>query len=98
MYVFLLSILGLFLHEELVNCNDCPESSRCHEPRLTLYHSVNPFGKQHGAPEDSDRHVGDLGNFKTDGQGNAKGSVEDKHIKLIGEQSVLGVRRASSSE
>lgn len=51
----------------------------------------NPYGKQHGAPEDSDRHVGDLGNFKTDGQGNAKGSMEDKQIKLIGEQSILGV-------
>lgn len=59
---------------------------------LIKSHPVNPFGKQHGAPEDSERHVGDLGNFKTDGQGNAKASVEDKHIKLIGEQSVLGVR------
>lgn len=51
---------------------------------------VNPFGKEHGAPEDSERHVGDLGNFKTDGSGNAKGSVSDSHIKLIGEHSVLG--------
>ncbi len=51
---------------------------------------VNPFGKEHGAPEDSERHVGDLGNFKTDGSGNAKGSVTDSHIKLIGEHSVLG--------
>ena len=34
--------------------------------------------------------MGDLGNFKTDGQGNAKGSVEDKQIKLIGPESVLG--------
>lgn len=51
---------------------------------------VNPFGKEHGAPSDSERHVGDLGNFKTDGQGNAKGSVSDSQIKLIGEHSVLG--------
>ena len=51
---------------------------------------VNPHQKEHGAPEDSERHVGDLGNFKTDGQGNAKGSVEDKLIKLIGPESVLG--------
>jgi superoxide dismutase, Cu-Zn family len=35
--------------------------------------------------------VGDLGNFKTDGQGNAKGSTSDKQIKLIGQDSVLGV-------
>lgn len=52
---------------------------------------VNPHGKDHGAPEDEVRHVGDLGNFKTDGQGNAEGSVTDKLIKLIGQDSVIGV-------
>jgi len=52
---------------------------------------VNPQGKEHGAPSDSERHVGDLGNYKTDGQGNGKGSVEDKFIKLIGQESVIGV-------
>lgn len=52
---------------------------------------VNPFSKTHGAPEDEERHVGDLGNFKTDGQGNAKNTITDKHIKLFGEHSVLGV-------
>lgn len=53
--------------------------------------AVNPFSKEHGAPEDEERHVGDLGNFKTDGQGNAQGSVQDKHLKLIGQQSIIGV-------
>jgi len=52
---------------------------------------VNPFNKEHGAPSDEDRHVGDLGNFKTDGQGNSKGSVTDRLIKLIGPDSVVGV-------
>lgn len=51
---------------------------------------VNPHSKQHGAQTDSERHVGDLGNFETDGQGNSKGSVEDPLIKLIGPESVLG--------
>lgn len=35
--------------------------------------------------------MGDLGNIETDAQGNAKGSVEDKHVKLIGPESVIGV-------
>ncbi|RMY01792.1 hypothetical protein D0867_11275 [Hortaea werneckii] len=52
--------------------------------------TVNPHQKTHGAPADSERHVGDLGNFKTDGQGNATGSVTDKLVKLIGPESVLG--------
>lgn len=55
-------------------------------------HLVNPFSKQHGAPSDSERHVGDLGNFETDAQGNAKGSITDEYIKLFGQESVLGVR------
>jgi superoxide dismutase, Cu-Zn family len=50
----------------------------------------NPHNATHGAPEASTRHVGDLGNLSTDASGAAKGSVEDKHIKLIGPQSVIG--------
>ncbi len=53
--------------------------------------TVNPPGKTHGSPSDDARHVGDLGNIETDGQGNAKGSVTDSLIKLIGPQSVIGV-------
>jgi len=52
---------------------------------------VNPHGKTHGAPTDEIRHVGDLGNFKTDAQGNGTGSTTDKLIKLIGPESVIGV-------
>jgi Cu/Zn superoxide dismutase len=52
---------------------------------------VNPHGKTHGAPTDENRHVGDLGNFETDAQGNGKGTVTDKLIKLIGPESVIGV-------
>ena len=66
-------------------------------PRHPLtYIPVNPHGKDHGAPEDEERHVGDLGNFKTDAQGNAQGSVQDKLIKLIGSESVIGVSPFSS--
>jgi hypothetical protein len=59
--------------------------------RLLMKRIVNPHNTEHGAPDDEVRHVGDLGNFKTDGQGNAEGSVEDKFIKLIGSESVIGV-------
>ena len=58
---------------------------------MSVVSSVNPFSKQHGAPSDAERHVGDLGNFNTDAQGNSKGSVTDSQVKLIGPESVLGV-------
>lgn len=50
----------------------------------------NPFGKEHGAPTDETRHVGDLGNIKTDAQGVAKGTIIDKYVQLYGPTSVLG--------
>ncbi|PFH57674.1 hypothetical protein XA68_14702 [Ophiocordyceps unilateralis] len=50
----------------------------------------NPFNKQHGAPDDENRHVGDMGNVETDGNGVASGTMTDKHIKLIGPHSVIG--------
>jgi Cu-Zn family superoxide dismutase len=46
----------------------------------------NPYGKSHGGPENSinNRHVGDLGNLQTDGNGNAVYTVTDSIIKLRG--------------
>jgi Cu-Zn family superoxide dismutase len=93
---------GMHIHAFGDNTNGCTSAG----PHCTLYlrapvegrrsgnanvHTVNPQNKTHGAPTDDERHVGDLGNFKTDGQGNAKGSVDDKLIKLIGSESVIGV-------
>ncbi|KAK3213580.1 hypothetical protein GRF29_28g330683, partial [Pseudopithomyces chartarum] len=71
---------GMHVHAFGDNTNGCTSAG----PHF------NPHGKDHGAPEDEVRHVGDLGNFKTDGQGNAEGSVTDKLIKLIGQDSVIG--------
>merc|ERR1712098_866231 len=52
---------------------------------------IHTYGDNtHGAPSDEARHVGDLGNIDTDGQGNAKGSVTDKLIKVIGPHSIVG--------
>ncbi|PTB36390.1 Superoxide dismutase [Cu-Zn] [Trichoderma asperellum] len=50
----------------------------------------NPFNKNHGAPSDEVRHVGDLGNIETDAQGNAKGTITDNLVQLIGPNSVIG--------
>ncbi|KAL5349832.1 Superoxide dismutase [Cu-Zn] [Pseudogymnoascus australis] len=63
--------------------------------KLTSF-PVNPRGKNHGAPTDEERHVGDLGNFSTDAQGNSTGTTTDKLIKLIGPDSVIGVSHPSS--
>ncbi|KAI9695870.1 MAG: Superoxide dismutase [Cu-Zn] [Candelina mexicana] len=71
---------GMHIHQFGDNTNGCTSAG----PHF------NPFSKTHGAPSDDERHVGDLGNYKTDGQGNASGSVDDKLIKLIGPESVLG--------
>merc|ERR1712186_268319 len=50
----------------------------------------NPFGKLHGAPQDEERHVGDLGNIEAGADGVAKGEIVDALIKLTGETSVIG--------
>ncbi|KAL9124274.1 MAG: hypothetical protein Q9217_006383 [Psora testacea] len=71
---------GMHIHQFGDNTNGCTSAG----PHF------NPFSKEHGAPSDEIRHVGDLGNFKTDGQGNSKGSMSDNYIKLIGSESVLG--------
>lgn len=51
----------------------------------------NPYGKTHGGPNDSSRHVGDLGNIVTDMNGNARYKFTDHAIKLRGTKSnVIG--------
>ncbi|KYK57873.1 Superoxide dismutase [Drechmeria coniospora] len=71
---------GFHIHTYGDNTNGCTSAG----PHF------NPFNKTHGAPNDEARHVGDLGNIETDGQGNAKGSMNDPHVKLIGPYSVVG--------
>jgi len=50
----------------------------------------NPFNRDHGCPGALERHVGDLGNLKTDSSGNAKYVTFDDTIKLRGICNVIG--------
>ena len=50
----------------------------------------NPFGKNHGAPDDEERQVGDLGNVEVDAAGKCTIHFEDRLVKLIGPHSVIG--------
>ncbi|ODQ67959.1 copper/zinc binding superoxide dismutase [Nadsonia fulvescens var. elongata DSM 6958] len=71
---------GFHVHEFGDNTNGCVSAG----PHF------NPFKMNHGAPEDKERHVGDLGNISTDAHGLAKGVIQDNLVKLIGENSILG--------
>ena len=44
----------------------------------------NPYGETHGCPGMSKRHVGDLGNIKTNNKGDAKYTFYDNVIRLRG--------------
>jgi Cu-Zn family superoxide dismutase len=71
---------GMHIHTFGDNTNGCTSAG----PHF------NPHAKNHGAPEDEERHVGDLGNIETDAQGNSRGTITDRLIKLIGPESVVG--------
>lgn len=71
---------GFHIHQFGDNTNGCTSAG----PHF------NPFSKNHGAPEDDERHVGDLGNITTDCEGVATGTMQDTLVKLIGEHSVIG--------
>lgn len=50
----------------------------------------NPFGKNHGAPDDEERMVGDLGNVEVNDSGKCEVHIEDRVVKLIGPHSIIG--------
>nr|QRW45201.1 superoxide dismutase [Cu-Zn]-like protein [Macrosiphum euphorbiae] len=74
------SLRGMHIHQFGDNTNGCTSAG----PHF------NPFSKTHGAPEDDNRHVGDLGNITTDASGVAKGTKKDLLVKLLGANTVVG--------
>ncbi|XXG84130.1 hypothetical protein AAC387_Pa10g1719 [Persea americana] len=50
----------------------------------------NPAAKEHGAPEDENRHAGDLGNVTVGEDGTATFSITDCQIPLTGPNSIVG--------
>lgn len=50
----------------------------------------NPLNKEHGGPDNSVRHVGDLGNVFASTNGLAKINIKDNMISLQGEYNIIG--------
>ncbi|KAG8316957.1 Superoxide dismutase [Cu-Zn] [Homalodisca vitripennis] len=70
---------GFHIHEFGDNTDGC----------LSAGDHFNPEKKEHGAPEDINRHAGDLGNVASH-QGVAKVDITDHKISLVGSHSVIG--------
>jgi len=71
------SIHGFHVHEAGDLTDNC----------VSMCAHFNPFGKEHGCPGKTNRHVGDLGNISADENGNINYSFYDNFIKLRGSKS-----------
>jgi Cu-Zn family superoxide dismutase len=71
------SLHGFHVHEAVDLSNKC--TSMCSH--------FNPFDNDHGCPGLKIRHVGDLGNIKTNNKGEAKYTFYDNVVKLRGSKS-----------
>lgn len=71
---------GFHLHEYGDTTNGC----------ISTGAHFNPNGLTHGAPEDSVRHAGDLGNIVAGPDGVAEATIVDTQIPLEGPNAVIG--------
>jgi Cu-Zn family superoxide dismutase len=73
LHFFIFAASSNFLLKTLTTKSFCSQKSGPH---------YNPFNKTHGAPEDEERHVGDLGNIEPDEHGFARGELTDKLVSI----------------
>ena len=66
------------------------QSGDLREGCSSLCAHYNPTNKQHGGREDTERHIGDLGNITAKKNGIVKSIFTDKKIKLSGKYSIVG--------
>ncbi|GHJ84462.1 hypothetical protein NliqN6_0864 [Naganishia liquefaciens] len=71
---------GFHVHQFGDNSNGCTSAG----PHF------NPTGTNHGDRTAEVRHVGDLGNVKTDASGVAKVQISDSQLSLVGPHSIIG--------
>ncbi len=72
---------GFHIHE----FGDCA----CDDAKCAGEH-FNPTHQKHGAPTDTERHVGDLGNVTADANGKAHYTYIDHDIALHGSNNIIG--------
>lgn len=67
------------------------EFGDCSDPKgASAGGHFNPTNHQHGAPDATDRHAGDLGNVEADTSGKAHLELTDKSMKLTGSEAIVG--------
>ena len=71
---------GLHVHEFGDTTNGC----------MSTGPHFNPFGKDHGAPTEENRHAGDLGNITVNDDGSCEVDITDKQIPLEGANNIIG--------
>ncbi|XP_078618364.1 uncharacterized protein LOC144885971 isoform X2 [Branchiostoma floridae x Branchiostoma japonicum] len=71
---------GFHIHEFGDTTNGCTSAGS----------HFNPAKKNHGGPQDAERHVGDLGNVEVGDDGVATIKITDSQLQLTGPNSIVG--------